>query len=247
MKRKREFTIEAQKRKFRRVMGRARGGRRFDPMIIDTKANKALRLIRKLQGEEEIKEIIGDTSATIPNDDTWSNIPIIFGVPQTSGEQTAITRIGKKITIKSLAIRYSITQNSQEAQNAATRVVFFIDRRPRKTQVTEDEIWNTTDILAHIETQNKENKGRFQILMDKIIHWPTSLRGETSSATFSSQRPMVRLGKFYYGRDTVQEYSGTGAAIANIAINAFYMMAISSDSSQDSTLKVQYKVRFTDA
>lgn len=203
---------------------------------VSKKASKALRLVKKLNDAIEVKEKTATaTAATTAVDDTWSNIPLVFGIAQ---GDTAEQREGNKIEVKSMAFRIKMVLDAAETSNSATRVVIFIDKRPKHTQVTEGEVFSTTDILGFYETQALENKGRFKFIYDKTFHW-----GGNPAV---NSRPLYKIKKFFYNVPFQQLYTGSGATIAAIDRNAVYICAVSSNASHTGTVTAQYKVKYSD-
>lgn len=239
---------EPRRRKRRRLYKR-----KFPPLpkriSANQKASRALILIRKLKQEIEVKEITSNTACTTAADDTWSDIPLVFGVPQTADQQTAITRIGKKIMIKSIAFHITATLSSTETAVDGIRIVIFIDRRPKATQVTESEPFSLTTWQAFYETQKMENKGRFQFIFDKLIYFKAGVKlSETAAGTYNNNaRLKTKQIRFFYNKPFEQLYTGTGGLITNLQKNAVYLCACTSNATTTNTVTAYYKVKFTDS
>lgn len=219
-------------KKGRQITFGRRRRKRSDRDLIRRNTREIQRIKKGIETKEKTATA---TACTTAIDDTWSNIPLVYGIAQ---GDTSEQRDGNMIRVKSMAFRFKMELNAAETSNSATRVVIFIDSRPKHTQVTEDEVFSTTDILGFYETEALDNKGRFKFIYDKTFHWGGDPQVNT--------RPLMKVGKFYYNIPFEQLYTGSGATIAAIDKNAVYICACSSNASHTGTVTTQYKVKYTD-
>ncbi len=201
----------------------------------NAKASAALRLIRKIKREEEVKERNPTALVTAPIGGAWSPFILCSGVIQ--GDE-ATMRDGAKVTQKSLSARYVVALNAAETENTYTRVVAILDRRPERNLATAAMVWNVNTIIGLMNSADKRYSGRFQILYDKTHYFA----GTTAAGT----RNLISIGKFYIGKAINMEFTGGPGAIANCDKNCVLLAACNSQASHAVSVDFQLKQRFTD-
>lgn len=205
--------------------------RRFGQRSAYAQASRALKLIRKFQKDEEEKYIDTSPSITLPfAADAWA----FFLVNPLSQGTTSITRIGAKVTFKSLLARLTLTRDPTETNGLVFRFVILYDRKPAGAAPTATTIWKADFIN---EPLNRANAGRFAILYDKIFN----INNDTFSYTWKIYLDLKRVSKGDYGL-------GNAGTIADISKGSIYMCAIGNQVEvADCNVSGRCRVAYTDA
>lgn len=204
----------------------------------------ALKEVRKIKKNIEVKQIYGQNLATLNASNpgqTWS-VPVpLVSVSQGSGPTQ---RIGDKVTAKSIAMKGVFEMDHATPDTAygnVLRVMLFIDRRPTGTNLTGMETVLTQidanpiaiDALLNNEP---ENKGRYQILLDKFL----TVKDNVSQIPF----------QYYKAKTLAMEM--TGGATNQVRKNQIYFAFASQrfNSATDTTycsFRFIRRIMFTDA
>lgn len=196
----------------------------------NAKASTALKMIRKLKKEQEIKNVSSMAGTMqIPNTGDW--ICEGFG-PYVSQGTTRATRIGNKITLKSLAMRFQIQETIKETDGAQVRIVLYYDRRPAGALLDVGACMYTDDNIMSLYTTDEDYVGRFQILMDKIINIPNSKK--------------AAYGKFFTTYPFKVVYNGNAGDITDLVKGSFCIGAMAMDPANAIDVNYGYKFTFTD-
>lgn len=201
-------------------------------MQANIQANRALMLIRKFKKEEEVK-INGDTDATmqIPIGGNW--IVEGFG-PYLALGNTYATRIGRKVTVQSLAIRYIVKLTAVEATGCSVRLAVLYDRNPDGANATSADVFNTDNQLNSHYNTRQEYRGRFQILLDKTISFGTNA--------------LQRSGKsFFKGPMAVKFNENNNGNVTDLSKGNFLFMAMAEGNAAAINVDYGFIFRFTDA
>lgn len=210
-------------RKPRRVVG---GG----PPNTHAMASRALSLIRKFNKREEVKLVEGFAATIqIPIAGNW--IVDGFG-PYTQQGTTLSTRIGNKITVISLAMRWLIKVGNELAP---IRLVICYDRRPLGADATSSDLFVTDNQINSGYFKYGTNKGRFQVLLDKTY--------STSQLVTASSRI---ADKMYWKGALNVDYSGNAGTVADLDKGNFLIMAMSEGNGVAIDIDYGYSFRFTD-
>lgn len=208
--------------------------RNYRPSAFKSKVNKgaiAFKMVKQMQKSVETKYNQGfNAGVVIPAAGNFSNAMFFTGIQ----EGTADTeRIGEKITIKSLSLRYSIKVDPNQTGNSY-RLMLVLDRRPNGAWPSLNNILTGDDIYGQIQL-NTQFKGRFQILMNKIIN------------TNLNQTGLV--GKYYKKMNLKTEYNGNGNTIGEASKNHFFLYICKKDDhpvALPDIFDVAFRVAFTD-
>lgn len=179
-----------------------------------------------------------DLTATSYALDTTGSITFIATVPTGT---SVITRVGKRITWKSIQIRGNIVGNSAAVVNDVA-VIFVYDRRPRGA------VPAITDVLLSADSKafnNDANSGRFQILR----RFDLSCVGNTTSAANSTESTLISFDQFIDMKSKKCTFMAAGSgAIADVSEGALYMITVGSNVAGTSaaTLNVGVRTRFVD-
>lgn len=156
-----------------------------------------------------------DTASAAYAFDTTGSITLLNPVPQGASQ---VTRVGKKISLKSLQCRGFVSNNSAAVYNDCALIIVY-DKRPRGV------LPNITDILNAASSNsmnNDNNAGRFSI----IRRYDFALIGNATNITESS----YKSADFYLklrNAPTVFASAGTGL-IGDIEQGALYLVTIGS-------------------
>lgn len=179
--------------------------RRYPNVTAGAKASRALRLIRQIRKDEEIKEHQGtnQTISAANAADTWGTALLLNGIEQgTAGYE----RIGTKIMLKSLAFRGYMAIPAAETGMDFARLVILYDRRPDRTAIaTGAQIFAQDSPYGLIQSFNKQYAGRFQILYDKTFWNPNVITNQ------SRTKPI----KGFIKLNHKTEFNGVGALQTN--------------------------------
>lgn len=148
---------------------------------------------------------------------------------------TAITRIGRKITIKSLLIRWSIRLSSGTTGGSPVRILVVYDRQSNASAPA------ITDVLLLDEfhmPNNLSNRDRFITIFDHITD-PISVQGE-----------YARSGVLYKSLNLEQMFNaGSAGTVGDISSGAIYVFVAAVPSAigvANIAVNMQSRIRFTD-
>lgn len=200
-------------------------------MGANAKASRALTLIRKFKKEEERKYAQEMSQVTtIPIGGNWT----IQGMgPYTQIGNTVTTRIGNKITVESLAIRFFIQPEALEALGTSVRLIFGIDRRPNGQDPTAGSVMETTNEILSGYERSEEFRGRFQIIYDEYVDFDSTTG--------------VRTGKLFFKKPIKVLYTGTNGNVLDMQKNHFFVMAGSKNNAAAINVRFSFRFIFTDA
>lgn len=153
-------------------------------------------------------------------------------------------RVGRKICVKSLHMRYT-AQLSNTSNPASTddgvRVILYWDKQANGATAA------VTDILesaTYLSFNNLSNKGRFVILMDRVVDVSATAGAWDGTNDQYAQKAQTKT--FHKkGLNIPVEYSSTTGALTEIRSNNIGLLAISDSGSINMAYNV--RVRFTDS
>lgn len=196
----------------------------------NAKASRALSLIRKFQNEEEVKLI----DVEVDKGALASGIMQYQGVNYTVQGNTKTTRIGNKITMKSIAWKGYYGCSTAETGACAIRMMLVMDRNPGGSQATYSDFLKSQNAFALYNTQ-EANQGRFQILVDKCMQL------NPDNKQFNPAKGYIDL------KGTKVTYSYNNGTVADLSKNHLFWAIITDGNDQNCFFKFQNRVRFTDA
>lgn len=168
-----------------------------------------------------------------------ATIQLLNGIAQGT---TAFTRVGNRISMQSVHMRYSLRQwdVSTFNNNHIWRMLIVYDRSPNGSNPA------ITDILAsnhQLALQNMDNKDRFKILWDKTDTYGYFFSGGNSTG------PCQAVGECYrkVKGDTV--YSGSASLISDLRTGALWLVYLGSATLATNcpALDARLRVTFTDS
>ncbi len=182
-----------------------------------------------MQREQEMKTLSG-TAITAQIPIAGAAIVDGFGPYMVQG-LTESTRIGDKITVKSLAMRIQIKLAALEADGTSVRLLVVYDRRPLGADATIIQMLNSDGITSLYNT-NGPVKGRFQFLADRTITF-SSTEGEWND-------------KFYMKKDLIIEYDGNAGTIADVEKGNFLICGLGRGNAAAIDIFFSFIMRYTD-
>ena len=168
--------------------------------------------------------------------DTTGTITLLATIPQGT---TVNSRVGKKILLKSIQMRGSISNNSAATVNDVAYLIVY-DRRPTGSLPA---ITDILDTATSRSMNNDANSGRFKI----IRRVDTALVGNVTTFT---EATMKSVDEYIKLRDLpmVFKAAGTGA-IADIEEGALYLVTVGfvAAGTAAAQLSAGFRIRFYDA
>ncbi len=204
-------------------------GRRKSRSALTT-AKTALREVRRLAREEELKYLtaVAET-AQIP----IAGAAIVDGFgPYTVQGVSEQQRVGSKITVKSLSMRFNIKLGALEADGTSVRLMIVYDRVPASANATITNMLVWDDMLSPYNT-SPPYRGRFQFLADKVITFD-SLQGEWNDT-------------FFLKKDMKVGYNGNAGTVADVEFGNFLVVGMSRGNAAAIDIDYMFRLVFTDA
>ncbi len=155
------------------------------------------------------------------------------------------TRVGRKVTVRSLHWRFSIAQNSvadsaDPPKGDVVRILLYLDKQANGATAA------TTDILESADYQsfnNLANKRRFRTLMDRTytVGYDLSQPDGTNTGAYPET---LQEDSFHKKVNIPIEYTGSTGAIAQVTSNNIGVMTLSKNGT--ATFESKMRVRFSD-
>lgn len=145
---------------------------------------------------------------------------------------TGSTRIGRKITVRKLHVRYELFLPDKLDESVLTsgdivRVIFFCDKQTNGTATLgADILINNTNYQSY---RLLSNQGRFEILMDKFHELKYDIAASGGGADAFAQGGVVRHFSFSKKMSLPIEFSGITGVITEVRSNNLGMLLISSN------------------
>ncbi len=161
-------------------------------------------------------------------------------------------RIGRKVTLKHIAYRYSYHMDRKQDQTSivngqVVRLILYIDKQANgATAAVTDILEEATD--NYLSFLNLANKGRFVILMDRshdLNYYTMTVIDNAGVPNYSSQKIIKIADEFQTDLDLPINFNSTAGAITEITSNNIGLLFTSTDFN---TLDIESRVRirFTD-
>lgn len=191
-------------------------------------ARKALGLAKYVKSLVNVEFKYHDAGVT----GSLSTTPSITYITQIAQGDSSSTRDGNSVKLKSLDLRAKFTGNTS-AEATYCRFIVGIDKLHSGTNVT---VAGATDnsllgVQDPCSQRDLNNKKRFIILMDKVVH-------------FSNNSQETRYFKLFKNFNMKMEYNGTGAS--DMRSNHLFVMAFSDQATNTPTWQYRSRVRFLD-
>lgn len=242
-------------------------GKKIRPIRRMPKASSVKKIVKNVLAKESEKKFINtDQSATVANWD--GQVVLLSGLALGT---TPITRVGRKIKLSSLSMKYqwdisNATDNALAAPTVArpkfVRMIIFRDKLGDGTAPTAGNVLQTLGTasapLQHLEFTQID---RWSILHDKV--YTVDPGGDSAGAGVVNQGPFdygqgtdiaQRYNKFYKKFKNLQlSYQGDTAAQADVLKNHIYCLFLSDQNtaavaSDDARARLAFscRIRFTD-
>jgi len=146
-------------------------------------------------------------------DSTTARVVLLNGLAQGT---TASTRIGRRVTMKSIELKGRVSAGSTGTL-AAVRYALVLDKQANAAAPAFTDIY---DAALPESLRNISNKARFQVLWDSGL---TAVVGSSATPTDAARRTMEFYKKIGI---PVQYNAGTAGTVGDIQTNALYFVAI---------------------
>lgn len=195
----------------------------------------------------ERKEVTASTNLAIASAAaTWSTPVLLNGMTYGTGE--ANNHVGRKVTLKSLAVRYILGPNGAFAAATSVmppcRMMIYYDHAPSGAAAAITDVLNANSINGHV---NLNNKDRFLILYDRIITDEAGYETAFNNAFSIAGKINLKLG----GKLGLEQIfnSGNAGTIADINVGSIYIAFCTTGNVNFGTgARVDFssRIRFTD-
>lgn len=187
------------------------------------------------RGRDELK--VCDVSGATIQALSSGAVTLINGVSQGTDYTN---RIGRKILVKSLFMRFNIYPNSAISQPTGDliRVLLLCDYQPNGAAPTTTDILQTADYLSPL---NLNNRDRFKVWYDKYISMEASYY---PSFLLTAGSPAMHFRQVFKKMSMEVINSGSGATVGSIQTGAMYIFVIS--KSTGTLYDFNTRVRFID-
>lgn len=153
---------------------------------------------------------------------------------------TQSQRIGRKCTIKSIGIRYTVTIPTTPSLSGGAdlvRVMLILDKQANGAPLTATQILESDAVTQY---RNLVNSSRFTVLWDKsfIINATAGGGNGTISDSYANKKHLV----FFKKLNLPIEYDGTDGAITEIRSNNLTLLQIGLQGTSTSVFRI--RIRF---
>ncbi len=203
-------------------------GRRKSRSAVST-ARIALREVRKMRRDQEVKFLTAVTGVTqIP----IGGAALVDGFGPYLAQGTSVTtRLGDKISIQSLSMRFNIKLAALEADGVSVRLLVVYDRLPSGADAGVTDMLTADSILAPYQIL-EPFRGRFQFLADRTIEFSAN-EGEFNDTLFIKRTFNVK-------------YNGNAANVTDCEKGNFLVVGLSRGNAAAIDIDYSYRFRFTD-
>lgn len=230
------------RRKYPRRKFFKRNFRKSVPRTTKGKASKAFSMARLALRRQEVKYTNSSTYNTALST-TMSNT-FMLSIPQ---GDTALTRDGNKLWLKSLKVRASFKCSAGSTlQPCAVRMLIWQDNQ----QISSSDLTSGSVMLSNTYWNSLYNfpagVGRAKLLYDRTFNAsPTSVGYASAGATPSSfDKYIITKFKVKGFRPNI-EYNGANGG--DIQKNGIYLMLIKSNSNYTVNPEIDWQIRYTDS
>lgn len=179
-------------------------------------------------GPEKKNLDVAQTNYNIPLTASFGSVVLLNGCAQGAGN---LERIGRRIAMKSLQLRYTHYPASTATQ---ARIIIFYDRQPNGVTPSALDLIGSGQFEGIVTMGNSD---RFVILMDEVTEMSTYDQGHVS-------------GKRYLKMDLEAIFGGTTSGITSINTGAVFIMMANNGSNAvgvATSATFTTRIRFTDA
>lgn len=181
------------------------------------------------------KELNFVDTAVSGTDSTTARLVLVNGLQQGT---TASTRIGRRVTVKSVELKIRVTAGASGTASTV-RYALVIDRQANAASPAFTDIY---DAALPESLRNISNKARFQVVWDSGL---INLIGTSAGTTEAARRSI----EFYKKIGVPVQYNaGTAGTIGDIQTNAMYFVSIGDVASGATapTMVGQCRLRYAD-
>jgi len=152
-------------------------------------------------------------------------------------------RIGRKVNLKSLFIRYNVGPEDQTVTDNLVRILVVYDNQTNGAAPIIGDVLKSANSLSQL---NLNNRDRFKVLWDKEIQLTFASNTATVAVSFGQNGYCGK--KFKSLRNLEMIFGGTAATVASIQTGSIYLITIgSATAGAASTFSFSSRIRFVDA
>jgi len=188
------------------------------------------------RGQTELK--FNDTATLTTNVPTAGNVNLLNGIAAGTDYNQ---RIGRKITIKSIYLRYTLNpiSTASAAVGDTVRVMIVYDTQANGALATVADVLQTSGYQSGI---NLNNRDRFKIMYDK---WHVMPANTYTAGALTAGSPTQKFASKFKSCNLEQIFSGTTGAIGSIATGSLFSLVISA-ANNVSNINLEFRLRFID-
>lgn len=188
------------------------------------------------RGREELKVI--DITQTTVAATTAGTVTLLNGVTQGTDYTQ---RIGRKIWLKSILLRFTLVPNTASNTPAgdSVRLLVVYDAQCNSAAPVIGDILQNS---AFNDPMNLNNRDRFKILADKFV---TLGACQYNTGTLAAGAPFAKQVKIYKKMGMEQIFSGTGNTVGSISTGGIFLVIIAGFNSQTNVIYTA-RTRFLD-
>ena len=197
-------------------------------------------LWQRRRNRPELKTIDTTDTTYASLDSTNGNITFLNGVATGTDFNT---RVGRKILMKSILIRYQwypLTSTSDSNGDVA-RILVVYDSQPNGS-ATNPVITDFLQTASYLSPNNLNNRTRFKVLYDKTL---TMEAWTMSAGALVNGGPRPRAGTIYKKLSHEAIYNGTGSTVGTIQEGAIFFVVIPATNATTGLI-FNSRIRFTD-
>jgi len=179
----------------------------------------------------ELKDITLNTTATILAGNTTAVVTLLNGVAQGT---TASTRLGRRIVMRSLLLKYQVSLVPTSAGNSPIRVLVVYDAQANATAPAATDVLLTNEITSPM---NLSNSRRFKTLCDEVI------------PCIGTAGPQACLWTRYIKMNLNTEFNtGSAGTVGDIQSGSVYMLTLQNGQiiTASPTANMYSRIRFSD-
>jgi len=177
-----------------------------------------------------------DTSINFSIDTTGAIEAQLNLVPQGTTESQ---RIGRKITIKSIAIKGYIEGNGVASTAQLVQMNLILDKQCNGAAAAYNDVYVSNSINAH---RNMANSERFDVLKT----WRIPINPQVTIIAGTSFLPTYKNFKYYKKCNIPIEFNNTTGAIAEIRSNNLSLIAISAGGDDTANFTATARITYSD-
>lgn len=191
------------------------------------------------RGRDELKVV--DTVTASANLTVTAGLVLLNGISQGSDYTN---RIGRKVLMKSLYMRFTLLPNSANSAPIGdfVRILLVYDCQTNGAAPLAADILNSA--ADYLSPLNLANRDRFKVLHDKVV--PMNANAYAGAALTVGD-PVNKHWKIFKKMNMETIFGGTAATVGSIQTGSIYLLYMSAGATSYTTLTYNCRIRFSDA